>query len=77
MEGSRKVKIHGGNPNIHIFLRLFCFMLLVGINRGQKIYKDKYCLSQEWVFIFSLKYVIKKVEISLYDRYKLQCAHHT
>lgn len=53
MEGSRKVtKIQGKNPNIHIFLRLFYFMLLVGINRGHKIYKDKHCLSQEWVFIF-------------------------
>lgn len=52
-------------------------MLLVGINRGQKIYKDKYCLSQEWVFIFSLKYIIKKVEISLYDRYKpVVCTSH-
>lgn len=74
MEGSRKAKIQGGNPNIRIFLRLFYFMLLVDINREQKVYEDKYCLSQEWVFIFSLK---KKLRSVYMIDTNLQCARHT
>lgn len=73
MEGSRKAKIQGGNLNIRIFLRLFYFMLL-DINRGQKVYEDKYCLSQEWVFIFSLK---KKLRSVYMIDTNLQCARHT
>lgn len=74
MEGSRKAKIQGGNLNIRIFLRLFYFMLLVDINRGQKVYEDKYCLSQEWVFIFFPK---KKLRSVYMIDTNLQCARHT